>query len=334
MLTRRQAALGATMALFSPALPAGAQTLPTSFGGVRMGVCLYDFRDLPRLPDPARYLASLIEACAAVGAGLVEINANCLEPPNNLPFAGIPRLWDAPLTGAQRDRFNAMSAAQVQAQREALRQWRLTTPASHFAAIRRQFMQAGLTPFSYVMTFTPDMTRAEIDAIFRQANSLGVRIFSTNQTRVEMAPRLAPFAQRYAMTLGFHNHTATQNPNEVASRDSLERLLSVSPRIGINFDVGHYTATDQDEMAFLRDHIDRITHIHMKDRQRHLGPGMPWGQGDSPLREILLFLRDQRSSIPAIVEYEYAGKGSGIEETRRCFDAMKQLLGENLPPAG
>jgi hypothetical protein len=61
-----------------------------------MGVCLYDFRDLPHLSDQPRYLASLIAACVAVGAGLVEINANCLEPPNTLPFAGIPRLWDAP----------------------------------------------------------------------------------------------------------------------------------------------------------------------------------------------------------------------------------------------
>jgi sugar phosphate isomerase/epimerase len=328
MVTRRQAVLGTAAMLVAP-WHAQAQALPISFGGVRMGVCLYDFRDLPHLSDQPRYLASLIAACVAVGAGLVEINANCLEPPNALPFAGIPRLWDAPLTGAQRDRFNAMSPAQLHEQREALRHWRLTTPPAHFTAIARQFTQAGLTPFSYVQTFTPDMSGAEIEAIFRQAHALGVRLLSTNQTKVEMAPHLAPFAQRHDMMIGFHNHTATQNPNEVASRDSLERLLSVSPRFGINFDVGHYTASDQDEMAFLRDHIARITHLHMKDRKRHLGPGTPWGEGDSPLREILLFLCDRRSTLPAIVEYEYAGQGSGVDETRRCLAFMRQVLEQN-----
>lgn len=327
MLTRRGlvgTVLGAAAAARIGAI--GAAPVPTRFGGVRMGVCLYDFRDMPRLADPMAYIDAFVAACLQVGVGLVEINANYVEPPTRLPFAGIPRIWDAPLTGAQLEAFRRLTPDEVRSERDRLRKWRISTPLRYFAAVRAKFVDAGLTPFSYVMTFTPDMTDAEIDAIFRQARTLGVRVFSTNQTKVELAPRLAPFAEKYDMDLGFHNHTATGDPNEVASRDSLERLLTVSPRVKVNLDVGHFTAADQDEMAFVRERFDRITHFHMKDRKRHLGPGTPWGDGDSPLKQILLTIRDRGSDTPAFVEYEYRGADSSIVETKRCLDFMKRAL--------
>jgi len=329
-LSRRQFARlsgAAVIAGFAPTA-AGAQAgaaLPTSIGGVNVGVCLYNFRDLPRPSDDAAYMALFVDACRQVGVGLLEINATYLEPVHRLPFAGIPRLWDAPLTGRQREVFEGMTAAEVAAERERLRQWRLSTPPNHFRAVADTFRAGGLQPFSYVMTFTPDMTEAEIDAIFRQAQTLGVTVFSTNQTKVELAPQLAPFAERYGMDLGFHNHAATQNPNEVASRDSFERLFSVSPRMKANFDVGHYTASDQDVMEFVRTHFDRITHFHMKDRKRSLGPGTRWGEGDAPLAEVLQYIRERGSATPAIIEYEYPGAG-GIAETVRCLDFIRQTL--------
>jgi sugar phosphate isomerase/epimerase len=327
VLTRRAftaAALGAATA--ASGRGQANTMLPTRVGGVRTGVCLYNFRDLPRLPDAMAYLDSMIDACVQVGIGLVEINSTYIEPVSRLPFAGIPRIWDAPLVGPQRDAFAQLTPQQVQAERERLRFWRLSTPPSHFAAIRRKFVAAGLEPLSYVITFTPDMTDPEIDAIFRQARALGVRLFSTNQTKVEMAPRLALFADRYAIDLGFHNHTATGNPNEVASRDSLERLFSVSPRCKVNLDLGHFTAADQDEMALLDDHFDRITHFHIKDRKRHLGPNVSWGEGDSPIASILLAIRERRSDTPAVIEYEYRGSGGSVAETRRCLAYMQRIL--------
>ncbi|MBX3563581.1 MAG: sugar phosphate isomerase/epimerase [Sphingomonas sp.] len=303
--------------------------LPTVFGGVHMGVCLFDFRDLPRLPDTLAYVDTLVDACRQVGAGLVEINARNLEPASDLPHAGIPRLWDEAPTGppAMLEAYRRMRPGEVRAARDHLRKWRVSTPPRFFGEVRQKFADAGLTPFAYGFTFTPDMSDAEIDAAFRQARALGVRVFGTGATRIEMAPRLVPYAEHYRMDLGFHNHTATQNPNEVASRESLERLLSLSPRVKINLDVGHFTAADQDVMAFVHERLDRISHFHMKDRKRGLGPGTPWGEGDAPLAELLRYVRERGSDVPAIVEYEYRGTGGGVAETRRCFDYMKWALG-------
>ncbi len=329
-LTRRELGL-AGAGLFAslaggPLAAQGSTPIPTRFNGVRMGNALYNFRTLPRLADPLAYLDSFIAACVAVGVGTVEINAPYLEPATHLPFAGIPRLWDQPLTGGLAEAFARLSPAEVSAEREALRRWRLETPPAHYAAIGDRFRAAGLAPFSYVMTFTPDMTEAEIAAILAGAAALGVRVFSTNQTKVEMAPRLLPHAVAHDMVIGWHNHAALGNPNEVAGRATLERLLAVHPRMMVNLDTGHYVAANEDVLAFAADHYDRITHFHMKDRKRDLGPGTPMGEGDVPLAALLHLIRERGGETPAIVEYEYSGAGTPVAEVRRSIAFMQDLL--------
>jgi sugar phosphate isomerase/epimerase len=151
-------------------------------------------------------------------------------------------------------------------------------------------------------------------------------VFSTNQTKVDMASRLKPLAERYGMDLGFHNHTEVDDPNEVASAAGLEKLFALSPRFKSNLDVGWFTASNQDPYAFLMRHADRITHLHMKDSRRNGGPGTPWGQGDAPLKPILRWVKETRSQIPCFVEYEYRGTGTGVEETVKCLDFMRAAL--------
>jgi len=320
---------GAALAAGGASAFAQGRKIDSTVAGVRLGVCLYNFRDLPRPADQQAYIDLLIDACVRSGGGLVEVNSNYLEPRNDLPFAGIPRIQDwqpKPAPGAPTPKWMTMPREELLAQREALRRWRIDTPASYHEGVRRKIEAAGLAPYSFVITFTPDMTDEEIDAVFRQARSLGVSVFSTNQTKVELGPRLVPFADRYGMEIGFHNHTQVLNPNEVAAPDTFERLFALSPRFKANLDVGHYTAANLDALDFLKRFPDRITHLHMKDRKRNEGPGTVWGEGDAPLREMLLTIRDRRLPIPCIVEYEYRGAGTSVEETIRCLDYMRRVL--------
>jgi len=69
----------------------------------------------------------------------------------------------------------------------------------------------------------------------------------------------------------------------------------------INLDIGHYTAGNNDAAAFLRKHHDRITHIHIKDRKRNQGPNVQLGTGDTPIKECLTLIRDNR--YPVIVGF-------------------------------
>jgi hypothetical protein len=86
--------------------------------------------------------------------------------------------------------------------------------------VRAKFDKAGLNLFSYVQTIDDDMSDGEIDAVFRQMHALKVSIFTTNQTRVGIGPRVAPFSERYGIQAAWHPHAQVNDPNEVATPGS------------------------------------------------------------------------------------------------------------------
>ena len=71
--------------------------------------------------------------------------------------------------------------------------------------------------------------------------------------------------------------------------------------------------------------------MHIKDRKNKTngGANMPWGQGDTPLKEILTLLKEKKYAIPATIELEYdipAGSDA-VKETKNCVVFAKQVLG-------
>lgn len=287
----------------------GAAKINSTVNGVKLGAISYCFRSLPRTPD-ADYIDTVIKACAECGIGNVELTNPMVEPTNTLPGGGrVP-----PDTPENRK------------MRADLRQWRLSTPMTRFKEIRKKFDDAGINLFGYVMTFAEDFPPEEIDVVFRQAQALGVSIIGTNQTTVGMAPKLVSYAEKYKIDLAYHNHAMSEDANEVASPESFEKLFGMSKRFKANLDIGHFTAGNNDGLAFIEKHHDRITHMHLKDRKRNNGPNMPWGEGETPLKPALTLIRDKRYPIYCLVEYEYRGTGTAIEETKKCMTFMRQAL--------
>ncbi|HET9383907.1 MAG TPA: TIM barrel protein [Gemmatimonadales bacterium] len=211
--------------------------------------------------------------------------------------------------------------------RQALREWRIALPLDRYRAVRAKFDSAGLNLFSYVQTIDDDMTDAEISAVFRQLQALKVPMFTTNQTRVGMGPRIAPFSEKYAIKAAWHPHAEVQDPNEVATPESMEKLLSMSKSFVINLDIGHYTAGNNDAVAFLRKHHDRITHLHVKDRKRDKGPNVQLGTGDTPIKACATLIRDNGWPITLLLEREYRdAPGTPVEQTRWQLNYVKSLL--------
>jgi sugar phosphate isomerase/epimerase len=141
-----------------------------------------------------------------------------------------------------------------------------------------------------------------------------------------MGPRLVPFAEKYGIGLGWHNHANVADATEVASVESYERLFAMSSRFKANLDIGHFVAGNNDPVAFIRKHHARISYLHVKDRRRDNGPNQPWGQGDTPVADVLRLLRSEKYPIAAIIEYEYAGQSSAIEEVRNCKRFIERVL--------
>ena len=55
---------------------------------------------------------------------------------------------------------------------------------------------------------------------------------------------------------------------------------------------------------------------------------MPWGQGETPLKDILQLLKKEKYKIPASIEYEYnTPEGSSvIAEVKKCVQYCKDAL--------
>jgi sugar phosphate isomerase/epimerase len=291
----------------APGAPGAAPVPPPAGRGPARGNGL----PVPGEPDPADVI---IESLLAIGAANIELSAN---------------LYGAPTVtgGAVGGQAPATVTPEYTQTREALRQWRLTGPLDRFKAVRRKFEAAGLNLFSHVVTIGDDFTDPEIEAVFKQMQALGVTIFCTNQTRVGMGPRIKPFAEKYRIRPAFHTHALVDDPNEVASPASLQKLLDMSPRFMVNLDIGHFTAGNQDALAYLRAHHDRITHLHVKDRKRNNGPSVMWGTGDTPIAECLRAIRDNKWPIYCIIERDNRDEtGSAVELTKKYMDYMKQIL--------
>jgi sugar phosphate isomerase/epimerase len=157
------------------------------------------------------------------------------------------------------------------------------------------------------------------------AKALGVDAISTS-TQVSMAKRLAPFAEKHKMRVGFHGHANTANPDEVATPESFEAVMAASKYLGANLDVGHYTEAGYDPIPFLQKHHDRITNLHLKDMKKATNGGgyTPFGQGDAPLKDVLKLVQKNKWDIPVNIEFEY--QGDPKVEVPKCFAFVKEAL--------
>ena len=52
---------------------------------------------------------------------------------------------------------------------------------------------------------------------------------------------------------------------------------------------------------------------------------LPFGQGETPIKQVLLLLKTSKWKIPANIEYEYRG-ADAIVEVKKCYQFMKDAL--------
>ena len=209
--------------------------------------------------------------------------------------------------------------------RHDLRRWRLDTPLDHFRAVRKKFDAAGIAVYAYNYSPNPSFTDAEIDRGFEMARALGAEII-TASTTLDVAKRIVPFAEKHKMVMAMHGHSRADDPNEFAAPQSFQAAMSMSKYFKVNLDIGHFTAANFDALAYIREHHADITNLHLKDRKTNQGDNTPWGQGDTPIREVLQLLKRERWPIRAYIEYEYRGAESSVEEVKKCYAFARQAL--------
>jgi sugar phosphate isomerase/epimerase len=308
--------------------PARAWATNSKFGGVQIGAITYSFRGMNDLD-------LIIQAMVKIGLGEVELMSTDAEtaagapnpaPPQARGGGGAGRGTPPPPRRGPRPPMTDEQIAAARARNEELRKWRLEVSMDNFKGVRKRFRDAGIDIQLLCYNMTQAITDEEIDYGFQMAKALGARAISST-TQVSVSKRVAPFADKHKMMIGFHGHDATDDPNEFATPESFATALAYSKYHGINLDIGHFTAGNYDAVAYIKEHHARITNLHLKDRKRDHGANTPWGEGDTPIKEVLLLLKKEKYPIPANIEYEYGRQGmDAVAEVAKCLQYCKDAL--------
>jgi len=324
----------------------------SKFKGVQIGAITYSFRTMPNPED-------IIKAYVTIGLGEMELMSGDAEklagapipmagrgggraagappaggalpaaPPagaNTAPGA-VPAPADTPPAARQGGGRRGMTPeeqAAADARAAELRKWRMSATEATFKPVKKKIEDAGIDLRILCYNMNVNSTKDdEIEYGFMMAKALGVKVMSTS-TQVSMAKRTAPFADKHKIYLAYHGHDQTKNPDEVSSPDTFAAILAASKYHAINLDIGHFTAANFDPVAYIQEHHDRITHLHLKDRKKDHGENVPWGQGDTPIKAVLQLLRDKKYNMPGNIEFEYPG--DPMVEIPKCLQYAKDAL--------
>ena len=308
----------------------------SNFGGVQIGTITYSFRSLPSSAE------QVLKYCLDCGISGVELMSNVAEsyagspaPTGGFPGApggtpgrgpGGPGGGRAPLTPEQQE-------ARRKAAEEMLK-WRTSVSMDKYKAFRKMYEDAGVKIYAFKLPPTLDMPDAEYEYIWNVAQTLGANHITMEMpTDDKLLQRVADYAAQRKLNIAFHTHGQGGAAN-------FEKVLAASKYTALNFDVGHYYGVNgQSPVPLVEKYHDRIASLHLKDRKGPTsaagntgpgggGPNMPWGQGETPLKEILQLMKKNKYKFPGSIEYEYTTpEGSDVvSEVKKCVEYCKKAL--------
>ncbi|MFH0842578.1 MAG: sugar phosphate isomerase/epimerase [Bacteroidota bacterium] len=236
--------------------------------------------------------------------------------PAGAPPAGMGRRFEmTPEMQAEVDKYN-----------QTLKEWRLSLPMSKFEEVGKMFNDAGIN--IHIVKFSPARwSDEELDYAFKAAKAMGAKGV-TDEIGEESVKRMAPFAEKHGMYAIFHNHMQFAEPGF-----TYDTFLSISPAVMMNFDAGHfYGSTGIHPNTIIEKYHDRIFSVHLKDKT---GPNTTpanenqvWGQGEMPIEDVLLLIKENKWPIYCDIELEYPVKpwSTSVKEVKSCVKYARQIL--------
>lgn len=243
--------------------------------GVQIGLNVpYSFANATMSGD------DILKNCVQLGVSGLELRTQPVEA-----FLGIP-----PFDAAKTKAGNA----------EELRDWRKSVSLDRVKDFRSKYESAGVLIEIVKVDGIATMSDGEIDYAFALAKALGGRAISTEIShKEEELKRLGQFADKHQFMVGYHGH-ATTKP------EHWEAAFALAKFNGANVDLGHFVAgNNTSPVPFLKQYHERVTHVHLKDRKFNNGPNTPFGEGDTPIAEVLRLIRDNKWPIQGTIEFEY-----------------------------
>src|SRR5262245_6000866 len=298
MWTRREFGKLALATAVTPlrSLLAAADRPNSLIGGVQIGTITYSYRSMPDQSAEAT-LRYIVDS----GISAIELMNGPAES-----YAGAP---SGRGDGAPR-----------------LKQWRLSVSMDKYKALRKMYNDAGVKIYAW-KCLNPNMSAEEFEYVFDVAEALGCT-HTTLELTDDMAQlkRIGGFAEKHKVYAAYHTHTQ-------GSMTAFDKAFAASKANMANVDFGHYVAGGNvggSTVQFLQKFHDRIASFHLKDRTtpEHGAKNLPWGTGDTPVKEILQTVKKNKWTMPATIEFEYdvpAGSDA-VKEVVKCLQFCKTAL--------
>jgi sugar phosphate isomerase/epimerase len=307
----------------------------STFGGVEIGIIISptNFRDIPLPAD------QILDNLVQLGISGIEMQDVRVESYAGAPAAArasYPGIRNAPASAAAGQGSEPagstppapapLTPEDRRKAAEEIKQWRLSASMDKYKALHKLYREAGVNIYAFrLATLNNAMTDEELAYFFNTAEALGANQITVElPTDTALTQRVGDYAAKRKIRMGYHNHTQV-------NFNSWDTALAQSEYNGINFDVGHFAAAvSQSPIPFIQKYHDRITCLHLKDRKfkTNGGQNTVWGQGDTPLKEILVLMKKEKYKFPAGIELEYRiPEGStSMAEIAKCLEFCKEAL--------
>jgi len=211
--------------------------------------------------------------------------------------------------------------------------WRANVSMKEFKKVKKEFDQKGINIFAYKpYCMSPRNKDEEIEYAMKATKALGADYVTAELTDETNTKRISYYAEKHDVKVGYHGHLQS---TDIAWNFALDN----SKNNYINLDIGHYIAvggvnTKETLLKFIENNHDRICSLHLKDRNAPTETNPDdrdnkiWGQGDTPIKEVLLLMQRNSYNFTATIEREYPiPEGSNaVQEVIRCMDYCKSVL--------
>ena len=284
-------------------------------GGVQLGLTTYSYLSMSHSVEEV--LGYILKA----GVNAVEMRSVLEES------LGIPQPPPRPARGAEvSEADKAKYTEAMEGIKDSQRKWRLSLPMRKYADIRKLYNDAGVD--IHIAKFAPSTwSDEEIDYAYDAAKILGAYGI-TDECSDAACKRLGKFAEKHNSLAIYHTHQQFAEPGF-----DIDKLLAYSPANRLNLDIGHYYgATGLHPNILLEKYHDRIPMIHVKDKtgpkSNPSGENRPFGQGETPIADVLLLIKKKKWPIDVFVEMEYKipDGSDACKEVIKSIEYMRNIL--------
>jgi sugar phosphate isomerase/epimerase len=273
--------------------------------GIQFGLQSYSFNGLPL----DGILDVIIKCMVETGLGECEIWSPLIEP--------------AAISARMRSQ-TATAEERAQARAE-IGKWRASVSLDYFRGINKKFADAGIEVTA--LSTSTGTTDEELNRTLEITKALGAKV-ATLGVAMPVLKRLVPMAAQHGLIIGIQGRPSmnSTNPEQICRPEQFAEAAALSKDFRISMDIGDAVGGGYENVfRFVEEQHDKIWQLFLKDRNK-ANLSLPWGEGDTPIKEILRAIRDKKWDIRGYIDNDYVSSLARSEDVKRSFAYAKAAL--------